>query len=101
MYVTPSQQGLQMKETLYTRHQNTVEPMMVKRIGKLHSKLLTNKVVKSHDRNVVLDGRPPSITSNLGKDLTRKEHSTKIRILWTSGLLQEQMQAATSVQTAP
>ena len=28
----------QMKETLYTRHQNTVEPMMVKMLGKLHSK---------------------------------------------------------------
>ena len=28
----------QMKETLYTRHRNTVEPMMVKIIGKLHSK---------------------------------------------------------------
>ena len=28
----------QMKETLYTRHRNTVEPMMVKMIGKLHSK---------------------------------------------------------------
>ena len=28
----------QMKETLYTRHRYTVEPMMVKMIGKLHSK---------------------------------------------------------------
>ena len=28
----------QMKETLYTRHRNTVEPMMLKMIGKLHSK---------------------------------------------------------------
>ena len=28
----------QMKETLYTRHRNTVEPMMIKMIGKLHSK---------------------------------------------------------------
>ena len=28
----------QMKETLYTRHRNTVEPMMVKMIGKPHSK---------------------------------------------------------------
>ena len=29
----------QMKETLYTRHRNTVEPMIVKKmIGKLHSK---------------------------------------------------------------
>ena len=29
---------------------------------------------KSHERNVVLDGRPPSISSS-EKDLTRKEHS--------------------------
>ena len=28
----------QMKETLYTRHRDTVEPIMVKIIGKLHSK---------------------------------------------------------------
>ena len=27
-----------MKETLYTKHRNTVEPMMVKMTGKLHSK---------------------------------------------------------------
>ena len=29
---------IQMKETLYSRHRNTVEPMMVKIIGKIHSK---------------------------------------------------------------
>ena len=47
-----------------------------------------NKAVKSHEKNVVLDGRPPPI-SNSEKDLTGKERSTKIRILWTPGLLQE------------
>ena len=30
----------------------------------------------------MLDGRPPLI-SDLEKDLTRKERSTKVRILWT------------------
>ena len=30
----------QMKETLYTRHRDTVEPMMVKMIGKLYSTLM-------------------------------------------------------------
>ena len=50
-----------------------------------------NKAVKSHERNVVLDGRPPPI-SNSEKGLTRKERSTKVRILWTPGLLQEQNQ---------
>ena len=34
-----------------------------------------NKAVKSHKRNVVLDGRPPPISSS-ERDLTRKERST-------------------------
>ena len=37
--ITRANPKRQMKETLYTRHRNTVEPMMVKRIGKLHSTL--------------------------------------------------------------
>ena len=66
-------------ETLYTRHRNTVEPIMVKTDRKttlqvLHSDAV-DKAVKSHERNVVLDGRPPPI-SNSEKDLTRKERST-------------------------
>ena len=75
MYVTPSQQ---MKETLYTRHRNTVEPMMVEKDRKatlqaLHTDAV-KKAVNSHERNVVLDGRPPPI-SNSEKDLTRKERT--------------------------
>ena len=50
-----------------------------------------NKAVKSHGRNVVLDGHPLPI-SNSEKYLTRKECSTKIRIFWTPGLLKEQNQ---------
>ena len=85
----------QMKETLYTRHRNTVEPMMVKNDRKttlqaLHTAAVV-KAVQCHERNVVLDGRPPPI-SNSEKELTRKDRSTKIRILWTPGLLQEQNQ---------
>ena len=85
----------QMKETLYTRHRNTVDPMMDEKDRKatlqaLHTDAV-DKAVKSHERNVVLDGRPPPI-SNSEKDLTRKERSTKIRILYTPGLLQEQNQ---------
>ena len=34
-----------------------------------------NKAVKIHERNVVLDGRPPPI-NNSEKELTIKEHST-------------------------
>ena len=85
----------QMKEALYTRHQNTVEPMMVEKDRKatlqaLHTDAV-NKAVKIHERNVVLTSRPLPI-SNSEKDLARKERSTKIRILWTHGLLQEQNQ---------
>ena len=66
----------QMKEMLYTRHRNTVEPMMVEndRKATLHTAAVA-KVVQCHERNVVLDGRPPPI-SNSEKELTRKERST-------------------------
>ena len=69
----------QMKETLYTKHRNTVEPMMVKNDRKatlqaLHTAAVV-KAVQCHERNVVLDGRPPPI-SNSEKELTRKERST-------------------------
>ena len=81
-----------MKETLHTRHRNTVESMMVEMVRKdtlqaLHTDAV-NKAGKGHEMNVVLDGRPPPI-SNSEKDLTRKERSTNIRILWTPELLQE------------
>ena len=66
----------QMKEPLYTRHRNTVEPMMVKndRKATLHTAAVV-KAVQCPERNVVLDGRPPPI-SNSEKELTRKERST-------------------------
>ena len=69
----------QMKDTLYTRHRTTVEPMTVKNYRKttlqaLHSATAV-KAVQCHERNVVLDGRPPPI-SNSEKELTRKERST-------------------------
>ena len=38
------------------------------------------KAVQCHERNVVLDGRPPPI-NNSEKELTRKERSTNIRTL--------------------
>ena len=69
----------QMKETLYTRHRNTVEPKMVENYMKatlqaLHTAAVV-KAVPYHERNVVLDGRPPP-KSNSEKELTRKERST-------------------------
>ena len=69
----------QMKETLYTRRRNTVEPMMLKNNRKATLQALhTAAVVKAdqcHERNVVLDGRPPPI-SNSERELARKERST-------------------------
>ena len=50
-----------------------------------------NNAVKSHERNIVLDVHPPPI-NNTEKDLTRKDRSTRIMILWIPGLLQEQNQ---------
>ena len=66
----------QMKETINTRHRNTVDPIMVENDRKdtlqaLHTDAVNN-AVKSQDKNVVLDDRPPPI-SNSEKDLTRKE----------------------------
>ena len=65
----------QIKETLYTRHRNTVEAMMGKHARKatlqaLHSAAVV-KAVQCHERNVVLDA-----ISNSEKELTRKERST-------------------------
>ena len=81
----------QMKEALYTRHRNTVEPMMVKNDRKatlqaLHTAAVV-KAVQCHERNVVLDGRPPPI-SNSEKELTRKERSTlaKVRSVYSRPL---------------
>ena len=66
----------QMKAMLYTRHRKTVEPMVVNNDRKatlqaLHTAAVV-KAVQCHERNVVLDGRPPPI-NNSEKELTRKE----------------------------
>ena len=68
-----------MKETLYTRHRNTIEPMIVEKVRKATLQTLhtdsVDKAVKSHERNVVLDGQPPPM-SNSENDLARKERLT-------------------------
>ena len=88
-----------MKETLYTKHRNTVEPMMVKNDRKatlqaLHTDAV-DKAVRSQERNVVLDGRPPPISSS-EKELSRRERSTLAQLrsghCRLLGLLQEQNQ---------
>ena len=77
----------QMKETLYTRHRDTVEPIMVKHDRKatlqaLHTDTV-DKAVECHERNVVLDGRPPLISSaeRVDQKGTINPRSTKIRTL--------------------
>ena len=77
-----------MKETLYTRHRDTVEPMMVKNDRKatlqaLHTDAV-DKAAKCHERNVMLDGPPPPISSfeeKIDQKGTFNPGSTKIRIL--------------------
>ena len=69
----------QMKETLFTRHRSTVEPMMITKDGKatlqaIHT-MAVNQAVNSQRRNVVLDDRPPFINIS-EKELTRREHTT-------------------------
>ena len=68
-----------MKETLFTRHRNTVEPMMLAGNRKatlqaIHTDAV-NKSVKGKKKNIVLDGLPHPI-NNSEKDLTRKERAT-------------------------
>ena len=68
-----------MKETLFTRHRNTVEPMMLANNRKatlqaIHSDAV-NKAVKDQKNNIVLDGLPHPINDS-EKDLTRKERAT-------------------------
>ena len=68
-----------MKETLFTRHRNTVEPMMLVNNRKatlqaIHSDAV-NKDVKDQKKNIVLDGLPHPINDSK-KDLPRKERAT-------------------------
>ena len=59
---TPKRQ-MKDEETLYIRHRNAVEPLMVEEDRKATLQALhtdaANEAVESHERNVVLDGRPP------------------------------------------
>ena len=68
-----------MKETPFTRHRNTVEPMMIAKDRKttlqaIHT-MAVNQAITSLRRNVVLDDRPPLINIS-EKELARKERTT-------------------------
>ena len=68
-----------MKETLFTRHRNIVEPMMLANNRKatlqaIHSDAV-NKAVKDQKKNIVLDGLPHPINDS-EKYLTRRERAT-------------------------
>ena len=88
MYFSPSQEGPPLIGRLIRYYILDIEKDRKATLQALHT---LTKAVKSHERNVVLDGCPLSIR-NSEKDLTRNERSTKIRILWTHGLPQEQNQ---------
>ena len=68
-----------MKKTLFTRHRNTVEPMMLANNRKATLKAIhtdaVNKAVKDQKNNMVLDD-PPHPINDSEKDLTRKERVT-------------------------
>ena len=68
-----------MKETLFTRYRNTVEPMMLADNRKATLQAIhfdaVNKAVKDQKKNIVLDGLPHPINDS-EKDLTRKERAT-------------------------
>ena len=77
-----------MKETIFTRHRSTVEPVIIAEDRKatlqaIHTKAV-NQAVNSQGRNVVLDDRPPLITIS-EKELTRGKHTSlaqlRIRII--------------------
>ena len=68
-----------MKETLFTRHRNTVEPMMLADNRKttlyaIHTDAV-NKAVNDQKNNIVLDDLPHQINDS-ENDLTRKERAT-------------------------
>ena len=65
-----------MKETIFTRHRNPVEPMMVANDRKATLLAIhTSADNRQEVVNVVLDDRPPLIDNN-EKDLTRNELTT-------------------------
>ena len=77
----------QMKETLFSRHHNTLDRIMFVEDRKTALKALytdvLNKAVNSHERNAVLDHRRPPPINNSEKDPTTKERTTLAQLLWT------------------
>ena len=67
-----------MKETLFTKHRNTVEPMMLAANRKSTPQAIhtgaVNKGVKDQKKNIVLDDLSRQINDS-EKDLTRKERT--------------------------
>ena len=61
------------KKTLFTRHRNTVEPMMLAYNRKATLQAIP-KAVKDQKKNIVLDDLPHPINDS-EKDLTRKERA--------------------------
>ena len=79
-----------MKETLYTRHRNTVEPIMLADNRKatlqaIHTDAV-NKAVKDQKNNIVLDGLLHPLRKRPNQEGTRHPRTVKIRIIQTPRL---------------
>ena len=68
-----------MKETLFTRHRNIVEPMMLADNMKAIHTDAVNKAVKYQKNNIVLDDLPHPMNDS-DKDLTRKERANLAKL---------------------
>ena len=73
-----------MKETLFTRHRNTVEPTMLAdnrkaTLQEIHTDAV-NKAVKDQKTNIVLDDLLYPI-NDPEKDITRKERATLAQLI--------------------
>ena len=70
--------NIRLKETLFTRHRNTVEPNMLadnrkETVQAIHTDAV-NKTVKDQKNNIVLDDIPHPINDS-EKDLNKKKHA--------------------------
>ena len=69
-----------MKDTLFTRHRNTVEPMMLVNNGKATLQAIHSDAVNTDQKNnIVLDGL--CTINDSEKDLIRKERATLAQLI--------------------
>ena len=93
-----------MKETLFTRHRNTVESMMLVEnrkatLQEIHTEAV-NKAVKDQKKNIVLADLPHPINDS-EKYLTRRHDLIRRHILHEAGLLQTYAQIVSTQYLPP